>query len=215
MRLIFATYNQAKFEQVKNLGLHHNINVVDLNGVGVHVAMEETGDTFEANAEQKLAQAQAALSNNTEDWIAADDSGLMIDALGGEPGVNTRRWAGHEMTDEELKQMILEKLHGVPPAERTAHLVTVVAIGKVNQNPLTFKGELSGSILLESDKDSPEVDGNPLSQIFYIPDIMKTYGQYLQTPKEELAGFLSNRDQAFTKAFKYINELSGLTGQFE
>src|SRR5690606_27579114 len=103
---------------------------------------EETGETFQDNAVQKLSQAQAALINNTVDWIAADDSGLMIDALGGEPGVKTRRWLGHEMTDEEIKQTALDKLQGIPPAERTAHLVTVVAMGKVGQNPLIFEGRI-------------------------------------------------------------------------
>lgn len=215
MRLIFATYNEAKLSQVQKLGQHMGIIVIGPRDTGVHFDMEETGQTFQDNAVQKLSQAQAALINNTEDWIAGDDSGLMIDALGGEPGVKTRRWAGHEMTDEELKNMILEKLAGVPPAERTAHLVTVVALGKVGQNPLIFEGRISGSILLEPDKDSPVVEGFPLSQLFYIPDIMKTYGQYLQAKPEERGDFLSQRDQAFTRAFKYINELSGVTGQFE
>lgn len=215
MRLILASYNQAKYEQVHALGSHHGVDVLSLNDLGIHIDMQETGETFQDNAVQKLSQAQAALINNTEDWIAGDDSGLMIDALNGEPGIKTRRWNGQEMTDEEIKAMVLEKLSGVPPAERTAHLVTVVALGKVGQNPLVFEGRLSGSILLQPDEDSPEIEGFPLARLFYIPDIMKTYGQYLNTPKTELGDFLGQRDQAFLKAFNYMNELSATTGQFE
>lgn len=215
MRLIFATYNAGKLEEIQNLGRHYNIDVVGLESVGAHLSTEETGETFEANARLKLEQAQAALVHNTDDWIAADDSGLMIDALGGEPGVKTRRWAGHEMTDSEIEQTVMTKLAQVPPAERTAHLVTVVALGKVGQNPLTFEGKIDGLILLEPDKDTQAIAGLPLARLFYISDLMKTYGQYTVMSPDERRGFLSQRGQAFDKVFKYMNELSAISGQFE
>jgi len=214
MRLIFATYNPGKMDEVRNLGQKYGIDVVSLTDVGAQVTFQETGDTFEANARAKLAQAQAALVSNAQDWVAAEDSGLMIDALNGEPGVKTRRWIGREMTDEEIEAMILERLNGVPPAERTSHLKTVVAMGKAGQNPLIFEGDLSGMSLIAPDKDTAPIEGFPDARLFFISEIAKTYGQYVSNP-QSTPDFHSHRAQAFIKAFRYLNDLASVTGQFE
>lgn len=216
MRLIFATYNPGKMDEVCKLGQSFGVDVVSLADVGVELNTEETGNTFEENARLKLEAAQVALVNNQTDWIAAEDSGLMIDALKGEPGVKTRRWIGRDMTDAEIMTTILERMKDVPPTQRTAHLKTVVALGKVGQNPLMFEGDLSGIMLLAPDKDSQPVEGLPDAQLFFISELSKTYSQYLASPLPPTpGGFLSQRARAFEKVFRYLNDLQSVTGQFE
>jgi XTP/dITP diphosphohydrolase len=213
MRLVFATYNPGKMDEVRTLGQKYGVDVVSLTDVGVQVRFDETGSTFEENARLKLSQAQAALVNE-RDWVAADDSGIMIDALGGEPGVKTRRWIGREMTDAEIEATILERLQGVPPARRTSHLKTVVAMGKAGQKPLIFEGDLSGMMLIAPDKDTASIEGFPDARLFFISEIAKTYGQYVSNPGA-VPDFQSHRARAFAKAFRYLNDLQSVTGQFE
>ncbi|HEX9679379.1 MAG TPA: non-canonical purine NTP pyrophosphatase [Candidatus Saccharimonadales bacterium] len=214
MRLIFATYSPGKLSEIKRLGQVSSIDVVGLSDVGVDVKFQETGDTYEANARQKFDQAAAALAHNQIDWLAADDSGFEIDALGGQPGVNSQRWVGQEMTDQEITDYTLKQLASVPPPQRTARLRTVVALGKTGQQPLIFEGSLDGSILNVPDKDSPLVEGFPLGQLFFISGAMLTYSQYLQKAQVNGPEFLSQRALAFKKVFNYINDLQSLSGDF-
>jgi XTP/dITP diphosphohydrolase len=213
MRLIFATYNPGKMDEVRALGQKYGVDVVSMTDAGAEVHFEETGDTFEANARSKLRQAQAALVSNSDDWVAADDSGITIDALGGEPGVKTRRWIGREMTDQEIIDYTLERMAVIPNAQRTARFVSVVAMGKAGQNPLTFEGSLDGSILLLPDIDTTPKEGFPFRQIFFVPEAGLTMGQLETAPPEKQV--LTFRQRAFTKAFRYLNDLQSVTGQFE
>lgn len=213
MRLIFATYNPGKMDEVRQLGEQFGIDVVSLTDVGAQADFAETGTTFEENAKLKLAQAQAAMPANAEDWVAADDSGVMIDALNGEPGVKTRRWIGREMTDQEIIDYTLERMKPVPNAERSAHFKSVVAMGKAGQQPLTFEGDLDGSVLLTPDKDTQPQEGFPFRQIFFVPEANLTMGQLEAAPPEKRV--LTHRQRAFAKAFRYLNDLASVTGQFE
>lgn len=213
MRLIFATYNPGKMDEVRNFGQKFGIDVVSLADVGAEVKFEETGTTFEENARLKLEQAQAALVNNTTDWIAADDSGLMIDALNGEPGVKTRRWIGREMTDQEIVDYTLLRMKDVSPERRTAHFKTVVALGKAMAQPLIFEGELEGSILLMPDTSVAAQEGFPFRQIFFVPEAGVTMGALESLPPDKQ--ILTHRQRAFEHVFKYLNDLQSVTGQFE
>jgi XTP/dITP diphosphohydrolase len=215
MRLIYATYNPGKMDEVKSLGAKYSIDVVSLKEVGVEINVEETGLTFAQNAQQKLKAAQAALSHNQTDWIVADDSGIMIDALGGEPGVNSRRWIGREMTDEEIISYTLQRLGSTPPAQRTAHFKCVLAVAKVNQNPLMFEAELEGSILIAKDESVLPQPGLPYRQLFFVSDLAKTLGAIDSLSAEQLGDFKTHRQRAFEKVFHYINDLQSLSGQFE
>lgn len=215
MRVIFATHNPGKVEEAKKLGQQYNIDVVSLADVGVDLYVQETGSTFEENARLKLAHAQAALANNTVDWIVADDSGLMIDALGGEPGVKSRRWAGHDMTDEELINYTLQKLGSTPPPERTASFKCVIAAGKVGKNPLIFEDILEGSILITIDNSVTPQPGFPYRQLFFVPELARTLGAVDTMSPTEIGSFKNHRQKAFERLFRYINDVQSVTGQFE
>ena len=131
--LVIATHNQGKLEEYQLIfkKVLSGVTLISLSELGITKKAEESGKTLEANAIQKA----SFYSRFTKLSTLADDGGLEIDYLDGEPGVQSRRWPGYEASDEELIQMTLDKLQGVPPAKRGAQLRAVLA--------LSFPGELS------------------------------------------------------------------------
>jgi XTP/dITP diphosphohydrolase len=114
-RLLVATRSRHKLAELRDL-LHAHAELVDLDDAGIADEVEETGATFAANAALK-ARAYARLSGLP---TLADDSGLEVDALGGGPGVRTRRYAGEAATDEQNNTKLLAALAGLPPERRRA-----------------------------------------------------------------------------------------------
>jgi XTP/dITP diphosphohydrolase len=119
-----ATRSRHKLAELRDLLRLEHAELVDLDDVGIPDEVEETGATFAANAALK-ARAYARLSGLP---TLADDSGLEVDALGGGPGVRTRRYAGEQATDEENNAMLLATLEGVPPERRGARYRCVLAL---------------------------------------------------------------------------------------
>src|SRR5690625_3989897 len=107
--------------------------------------VEETGTTFEENARLKAEEVCAYLNKP----VIADDSGLVIDALGGEPGVYSARYAGINKTDEEHIDKVLNKLQNIPLEERTARFTCVLAVAVPKKETLFFTGNCEGFISFE------------------------------------------------------------------
>lgn len=122
-RLLVATRSRHKLAELRDL-LHAHAELVDLDDIGIEDEIEETGATFAANAALK-ARAYARLSGLP---TLADDSGLEVDALGGGPGVRTRRYAGEDASDERNNQKLLAALAGLPPERRGARYRCVLAL---------------------------------------------------------------------------------------
>lgn len=126
MKLLIATHNPSKKKELQHIFasvLPADIELVTLTDVGITDDVEETGATFEENASLK-ARHYAQLSNLP---TIADDGGICIDALGGEPGVHSKRWMGREASDQELIDYCLLKMNGVAENERTAAFQVVLA----------------------------------------------------------------------------------------
>jgi XTP/dITP diphosphohydrolase len=124
-RLLIATRSRHKLRELRQLlDVRDAVEVVSPDDVGIPEEPEETGETFETNARQK-ARFYAARSGLP---TLADDSGLEVDALGGRPGVRTRRYAGPDATDEQNNALLLRELAGLPPARRGARYVCVLAL---------------------------------------------------------------------------------------
>lgn len=213
MRLIFATVHPQQMDEVRPIGQKYNIDVVGLMDVGASLAINPTGETYEDNAKVKLKETLAALHSNTIDWVIAEDSGLSIDALGGEPGVHTSNWNGHNNASRDYADYLLERLAGIPYLQRTAHLVTCVAIGKNNTTPLTFSAQIDCTVLLQRDPDTPLTARSPLSQLLFLPETGKTLGMLEDLPLEQRTP--TSLQKAFERAFRYLNDLQSLTGHFE
>jgi XTP/dITP diphosphohydrolase len=123
-RLLIATRSRHKLAELRELLDLGRAELVDLDGLGIDVEVEETGATFAANAALK-ARAYARLAGIP---TLADDSGLEVDALGGGPGVRTRHYAGAQASDEANNAKLLAALEGLPPERRGARYRCVLAL---------------------------------------------------------------------------------------
>jgi XTP/dITP diphosphohydrolase len=123
-RLLVATRSAHKLAELRDLLSVDHAELVTLDDLGVEGDVEETGATFEANARLKARYGARATGLPS----LADDSGLEVAVLGGEPGVRTRRYAGETATDEDNNARLLAELTGLPPERRTARYVCVLAL---------------------------------------------------------------------------------------
>ena len=123
-RIVVATRSRHKLDELRDLLRPRRAALVTLDDIGIADEAEETGATFAANAALK-ARFYARLSGLP---TLADDSGLEVDALGGGPGVRTRRYAGEDATDEENNAKLLAALDGLPPERRGARYRCVLAL---------------------------------------------------------------------------------------
>jgi len=172
MQLLIATGNAGKVREYRQLLADVPLEIVGLADVGLDkLDVEETGDTFEANAVIK-ARAYAKAAGM---MALADDSGLVVDALDGAPGVYSARFGGPGLDDAGRRQHLLKKLQGVPTAERTARFMCVIVIcdadGAVQH---TAEGTVEGRILNE-ERDAGQGFGyDPL----FLPDgYNQTFGE--------------------------------------
>lgn len=144
-RLLIATHNEGKVLELVELLADLDVELLRLDDVGIEWEVAETGDTFEANARQK-AQAYAATARLL---TLADDSGLEVDALNGQPGVHTSRFGGQGLNPEQRYRLLLDKMQGVPWQKRTARFHCVAALSDGDEILATADGIVEGRIALE------------------------------------------------------------------
>ena len=142
MKAVLASRNPKKLEEMKTILSSIGVEVVMESEVGVDIEVEETGTTFEENS---LLKAKAVMEATGMAAIA-DDSGLMVDALNGEPGVYSARYGGPGATDEEKVQKLLKNIENVPEEKRTARFVSAICCLFPNGKELMVRGECPGKI---------------------------------------------------------------------
>ena len=142
MKLLIATHNRGKLREYRELldGLPYEL--VTLDDVGITHDIEETGATFEENARIKA----IAYSQQSGLLTIADDSGLEVDALGGEPGVYSKRYAGDGASDSDRIHFLLNKLRDVPDTKRSARFRCVIVIADAQGKQWTSAGKCEGKI---------------------------------------------------------------------
>jgi len=178
-KLLLATRNEAKVREY--LGPLRGIpyDIVTLSDAGIDFEVEETGATLEENASMKAA-AYAAASGLV---AFADDSGLEVDALGGEPGPLSARYAGEGATAGDLIELLLSKLVDVPWDGRTARFRCVVAIATPHGGVEFCQGECPGIITFE-----PKGEGGfGYDPVFYLPELGKTMAELSLEEKNEVS----------------------------
>lgn len=142
MKVFIATGNKKKIDEIKPLLRDYEVLSV-ADGITIPEVVEDS-DTFEGNSQKKAIEIAKFLN-----MIAiADDSGLMVDALDGEPGVYSARYAGENANDEENNKKLIEKLKGI--GNRKAKFVSVISVAKPNGEVYSFRGEVEGIILEEA-----------------------------------------------------------------
>lgn len=194
MKILLASHNKNKIAELEALlkTVCADAEVVSLSDVGFTDEIVEDGTTFEKNALIK-ARTGARLGYIT----VADDSGLMVDALGGAPGVYSARYAGEDGNTEKNNAKLLAALQGVPQDKRTAHFVSVVAcVFPDGREDIVVRGECPGEILT-SPRGKTGFGYDPL---FWYAPFGKTYAEMTAEEKNSI----SHRGvamQAFAKAF--------------
>ena len=194
MKILLASHNKNKIAELEALlkTVCADAEVVSLSDVGFTDEIVEDGTTFEENALIK-ARTGARLGYIT----VADDSGLMVDALGGAPGVYSARYAGEDSNTEKNNAKLLAALQGVPQDKRTAHFVSVVAcVFPDGREDIVVRGECPGEILT-SPRGKTGFGYDPL---FWYAPFGKTYAEMTAEEKNSI----SHRGvamQAFAKAF--------------
>lgn len=168
MKLILASKNRHKLIELDAILRDLGMEVALESDYGVDIDVEETGTTFEENSYLK---AKAVLDATGMPTIA-DDSGIMVDALGGEPGVYSARYGGKE-TDEERTQLLLDNMAGVPDEKRGAQFVCVITCLFPDGRKITAKGIVRGRITHETHGDG----GFGYDPVFFVEKFGKTFAE--------------------------------------
>ena len=197
-KLLIATKNPSKLIEISSILKDIDAKFISLDELNIEQKATEDADTLEKNAKNK-ASFYARLSGLA---ALADDTGLEIDALDGRPGPFPRRWKKneHEKTDEELINIALKELQGVPLKKRGAQFVTIAALSDPNGKILgTGKGTIQGTIALTA---SPKrLDGMPFDSLFIIKELNKLY---IDIKLEDRAQTKKHRAHAFQKIIPTI-----------
>ncbi len=167
MKIWCATGNPGKLREFHLAGELLGIDVEALPDLKSIPAPEETGATFEENAGLKAAY----YSRFATGLLFADDSGLVVDALNGEPGVYSARYAGAHATDEANNRLVLERLGDNP--NRSARFVCAIAIAQGGDVVETFRGEVEGEML----KEARGPGGFGYDPLFYYPPFGCSFGE--------------------------------------
>ena len=154
---ILASQNKKKIKEIRDILVKYDMDVITRDDAGLPKDdIEETGTTFEENSLLKAAtimemiKADPVLNDKYhESPVIADDSGLMVDALGGAPGVHSARYAGEEHDFDANNTKLLAELKDVPADKRTAHFVTVITMIYPGGEKLVARGECHGHITSE------------------------------------------------------------------
>ena len=177
MKLLVATNNQGKLKEFNEILGELGIECVSLKDMGISVDVEETGTTFLENALLKAKE----IYNIAKIPTISDDSGLMVDALSGEPGVYSARYAGEHANDQKNMDKLLAKLQGVK--NRAARFKSVIAAVFSEEDIVVSEGECEGVIIDEKLGEN----GFGYDPIFYVEALHKTFAQMTDGEKNSLS----------------------------
>jgi XTP/dITP diphosphohydrolase len=186
--IVFASSNAHKIEEVSKM-LGEMYRVLGLKDIGFDAEIEETGKTFEANAEVKAAE----IYDFANKMCFADDSGLEVKALKGQPGVRSARFAGEPSNSEKNIDLLLEKLQG--KTNREARFVTVICL-MTKDKTLFFEGDVKGKII-ESRRGS---NGFGYDSVFVPDGYDKTFAEMGADEKNNI----SHRKMAMSKLMDFL-----------
>ncbi len=197
--LVLATRNQGKIREFKDLLSDFRVEIESLQDFGPLSPIKEDGETFEENAYKKAHMTAKMLGFP----VLADDSGLMVDALDGRPGVHSARYAGEKASDEENNLKLLEAMKGLKNRKATFKCVIIIAVPR--GPALTYEGLCDGEITHEMKGDH----GFGYDPVFYYPPLKKTFAQLSVEQKNQV----SHRGKAmaqlrgeFDKVLKWLEQ---------
>lgn len=193
MEIILASNNEHKLKEIRAKLKNGNIKIISQKEAGFNIEVDETGTTFEENAILKA----ETIYKLAKKPVLAEDGGLEVDYLNGEPGVYSHRFAGENATDEDRRNKILTLLKDVPDEKRTARFRCVGCYIDENGEKHIFEGISEGKIGYES----KGTDGFGYDPIF-ICEYGKTFAEISAEEKNKI----SHRGRLIEKFVKYLEE---------
>ena len=194
-KIIFATGNEDKLKEIRAILNKPDIEIISMREAGITDDIEENGSTFSENS---LIKARA-VSERTGFPAMADDSGLEVDYLNGEPGIYSARYLGRDTRHDKKNAYILEKLSGVKDEERGARFVCAASLVLPDGREFVRMGVMEGRIAYEA-KGS---NGFGYDPIFFLPEYGKTSAEL--SPEEK--NRISHRGKALMQIKELIGEL--------
>lgn len=178
-RIIFATGNEGKMREIREILADLGLPIFSMKEVGAFVDVEETGTTFGENAQLKA----MAVWKKTGDIVLADDSGLEVDYLGGEPGIYSARYLGEDTSYDIKNQVIIDRLAEAQEEERTARFVSAIAAVLPDGSVLHTEAAVEGVIAHEPAGSG----GFGYDPIFYLPEFGKTSAEITMEEKNRIS----------------------------
>jgi XTP/dITP diphosphohydrolase len=178
-KLILASNNAHKIEEIKSIFKGYSLDIVSLKEAGIDVDVEEDGKTFEENAYKKAKE----IMDLSGEAVLADDSGLEVFALNGAPGVYSARFGGEHGNDKKNNIKLLEMLKDVPDNKRGAQFVSVIVLLTPSGDKIVSRGEVEGKIGYEG----KGANGFGYDPLFVIPELNKTYAELTSDEKNSIS----------------------------
>ena len=199
-KLLLATTNRGKAREYRELLAGLPFVLTTLSDEGITFEVEENEGSFEGNARLKA----VAYSRTSGLMTLADDSGLEVDALNGEPGVRSARYAGENATDEERVAFLLNNMKTVPQGKRTARFQCVIALAQTAEKVVVCHGFCEGEIAF-APKGSGGFGYDP---VFYFPEYALTMAELSPEVKNQV----SHRGRAVREVYKLLRQIGGVRG---
>lgn len=203
-KILFATGNEGKMREIRSILADLGGIVLSMKEAGISVDIVEDGASFEENALIK-AKAVAAAAAGMDSVVLADDSGLEIDALGGEPGIYSARYLGEDTPYEEKNAELIRRLYGIPDEKRTARFVCAIAAVLPDGREFTVRAVIEGRIGYEQRGQG----GFGYDPIFYVPEFGKTTAEMSAEEKNQV----SHRGKALELMKEVLRENEGIDRQ--
>lgn len=192
-KIVVATTNQGKLNEFRQMLEPVGYEVLSLEDLEEPIEIDETGTTFEENA---IIKAQS-VTDQYHIQAISDDSGLEIDAFGGEPGVHSARYLGHDTSYDYKNKIILERMEGI--TNRSCRYVCAIAWTAPNEEPKLFVDTVECEIAHEAKGEN----GFGYDPIIYYPPLKKTMAEMSKEEKNEI----SHRGKAIRKLEKFLDEI--------
>lgn len=198
MKMVLASQNKHKLEEIQDILREFNIELLSMKDVGLEdLEIVEDGETFEENSMIKA----VTVMEKTGLITIADDSGLEVDYLNGRPGVYSSRFSGENATDKENNMKLLRLLEGVKPEERTGRFVSVISVAFPDGRRISVRGECEGIIGCEE----RGTQGFGYDPLFIVPQYDKTFAEI----GNEIKNKISHRANSLKKLKNEFERLIG------
>lgn len=178
-KIIFATGNEGKMREVRMIMEDLGVEILSMKEAGIDVDVEENGTTFEENAVIKATE----IAKIAGEIVLADDSGLEVDALNKEPGIQSARYMGYDTSYHIKNQSLIDRLEGKEGEERSARFVCAIAAAFPDGRVLTTRATMEGQIGYEEKGEN----GFGYDPIFYLPDYQCYSAELPLTEKNKLS----------------------------